>query len=334
MSKKLTDEELFAQFEGIDSESAPPDPPLSKPSTTIPNQPPPNPDDLFLELGIPERPKPTSRPHTPKIPSTSTTPGQRSSPKRHNNATPPSSDATRSSEERAPLTRKSGDSTRSFHNSFTPRTDSNEGEAEHEPEKPAPQAQSSGGGGGGWWGGIFGAASAAVKQAEALAKEIQKNEEAQRWAEQVKGNVGALRGLGTRPFPHLGISSHLSYFSFFFPAPVHSFSYSSKTKSALTEMACRRRTPLTRPPNLYLPPPHPRPSNLFPRTAANPRDPRYPRLPLPNTSNAHRLLARNVASRRRGSARYSTRTGIHSAPLFLRLHRQLLQRLERWTLVA
>jgi len=60
----------------------------------------------------------------------------------------------------------------------------------------APQAQSSSGGGGGWWGGIFGAASAAVKQAEALAREIQKNEEAQRWAEQVKGNVGALRGLG------------------------------------------------------------------------------------------------------------------------------------------
>lgn len=39
-------------------------------------------------------------------------------------------------------------------------------------------------------------ASAAVKQAEALAKEIRENEEAQRWAEQVKGNVGALRGLG------------------------------------------------------------------------------------------------------------------------------------------
>lgn len=75
---------------------------------------------------------------------------------------------------------------------------------EREPEKAAvPQAQSSSGGGGGWWGGIFGAASAAVKQAEALAREIQKNEEAQRWAEQVKGNVGALRGLG---MPFLSIT--------------------------------------------------------------------------------------------------------------------------------
>jgi len=46
-----------------------------------------------------------------------------------------------------------------------------------------------------------------VKQAEALAREIQKNEEAQRWAEQVKGNVGALRGLGMPSFfNHLTIS--------------------------------------------------------------------------------------------------------------------------------
>ena len=51
--------------------------------------------------------------------------------------------------------------------------------------------------GGGWWGGIFATATAAVKQAEALAKEIQKNEEAKKWAEQMKGNVGALRGFGS-----------------------------------------------------------------------------------------------------------------------------------------
>jgi len=54
-----------------------------------------------------------------------------------------------------------------------------------------------GGGGGGWWGGLMGAASAAVKQAEALAKDIQQNEEAQKWAEQMRGNVGALRNYGT-----------------------------------------------------------------------------------------------------------------------------------------
>ncbi|QKX53505.1 uncharacterized protein TRUGW13939_00584 [Talaromyces rugulosus] len=51
-------------------------------------------------------------------------------------------------------------------------------------------------GGGGWWGGILSTASAAMKHAEAAVKEIQKNEEAQKWAEQVKGNVGALRDFG------------------------------------------------------------------------------------------------------------------------------------------
>jgi hypothetical protein len=35
-----------------------------------------------------------------------------------------------------------------------------------------------------------------MKQAEAAVKEIQNNEEAQKWAQQVKGNVGALRDLG------------------------------------------------------------------------------------------------------------------------------------------
>lgn len=42
-----------------------------------------------------------------------------------------------------------------------------------------------------------GAASAAVKQAESLAKEIQKNEEAKRWAEQVKGYSAGLQNLST-----------------------------------------------------------------------------------------------------------------------------------------
>jgi hypothetical protein len=38
--------------------------------------------------------------------------------------------------------------------------------------------------------------SAVAKTAEAAIKEVQQNEEAKRWAEQVKGNVGALRGFG------------------------------------------------------------------------------------------------------------------------------------------
>lgn len=186
--ERLTDEELLAQFEGIgeveQTEKAPP-------QASTKDQP--SEADLFEELGIPERPKPASRPHTPRLGSSSANSAIKSSPKRQGGSTPPGT--TRTSEDK-PHIRKSGESTRSFHTSFTPATDA--GELEPQPStntapEPAP-AQSSGGGG--WWGGIFATASAAVKQAEALAKEIQHNEEAQRWAEQVKDNVGALRGLG------------------------------------------------------------------------------------------------------------------------------------------
>ncbi len=192
MSKKekLTDEELFAQFEGLEGDATTGQAP--KPATRSQQ----SDADLLEELGIPERPKPSSRPHTPRTQSTSTMSAARSSPKLTRNATPTSTDDARSSEDKA-RQRKSGDSTRSVHKSFTPASS---GEGETEPDKsasfvPEPaQAQSSGGG---WWGSVFSTASAAVKQAEALAKEIRQNEEAQRWAEQVKGNVGALRGLGT-----------------------------------------------------------------------------------------------------------------------------------------
>lgn len=188
--ERPTDEELLAQFEDIDDvEGTAKAPPI--PGTD--NQP--NEADLLEELGIPERPKPSSRPQTPRLTSTSTTPATRSPPKRPGTATPPN--AARSSEDRVHL-RKSGESTRSFRTSFTPTTEAEDelklGKGSTPTPPPAAPPQSSGGG---WWGGIFATATAAVKQAEALAKEIQHNEEAQRWAEQVKGNVGALRGLGT-----------------------------------------------------------------------------------------------------------------------------------------
>lgn len=198
MSKKerLTDEELLAQFEGIGEGDAAKTGATPAPGGQQKDA------DLLEELGIPERPKSSGR-HTPRLGSTSTKPGNESSPKRSGAGTPPSIDGARSSEDLKQM-RKSGESTRSFHNSFTPVT---AGEVEQEPGKKASvvpevvQAQSSGGG---WWGALTATASAAVKQAEALAKEIQQNEEAQRWAEQVKGNVGTLRGIGTL---NLGISS-------------------------------------------------------------------------------------------------------------------------------
>lgn len=194
-----TDEELLAQFEGIDDDAgagqAPPPKPATGSQSTLEQA------DLFEELGISERQRPASRPHTPRIgnpPSAASAASAagRSSPKPQ---TLVAADATRrqSSEDKANL--RSGDNTRPFHTSIA-ANDEKGTETESwtsttkvtQDTEPAPTQST----GGGWWGGIFATATAAVKQAEALAKEIKQNEEAQRWAEQVKGNVGALRGLG------------------------------------------------------------------------------------------------------------------------------------------
>lgn len=189
MSKKerLTDEELFAQLEELGEDAGAKD--AAAPSGGDQK----SEADLLAELELPERPKSSGRPQTPRT----STPGlvPRATPKRTGTGTPTSADGARSSEERAQH-RKSGESSRSFHNSFTPASS---GEGDIDLEKSAsivPEAIQEQSSGGGWWGSVFSTASAAVKQAEALAKEIRHNEEAQRWAEQVKGNVGALRGLG------------------------------------------------------------------------------------------------------------------------------------------
>ena len=206
-----TGEELFAQLDELGGDANEPtkkSTPKPSTSTARGNRPGSTPSqtreeaELLAELDNlaqqPDRPK--SRPHTPRTAGASIPPAQES-PKRTSTNTPPTtaaatSGASRSSEEKAPVqSRRSGESTRSFHQGFTPDDEEERGAA------PAQQEAASGAttttqSGGGWWGGIVAKASAAVKQAEALAKEIQRNEEAQRWAEQVKGNVGALRSYG------------------------------------------------------------------------------------------------------------------------------------------
>ncbi|KAF5027726.1 hypothetical protein F66182_210 [Fusarium sp. NRRL 66182] len=132
-----------------------------------------------LESELAEQP---SRPHTPRL---------KEAAARRSTATPPAGDS-----------RKSTDSARSLKATFTPSATSSElHEAEKKPTsepvqpEPAPQAS-----GGGWWGGILSTASAAMKQAEAAVSQIQQNEEAKKWADQVKGirglDVNTLRTYG------------------------------------------------------------------------------------------------------------------------------------------
>lgn len=151
--------------------------------------------EALEKLQRPEVPRPASRPNTPKLSSSTASSNRRTA----GVVTPSSTGSARTSEDKQAAPRKSGESTRSFHQSFAPTVE--------EPAKPAPQPAEAPSTGGSWWGGGWGgllstaqeAANAAKKQAEVAYQELQKNQEAQRWAEQVRGNVGALRGIGMMP---------------------------------------------------------------------------------------------------------------------------------------
>lgn len=147
--------------------------------------------DLESQLAAEQQ---SSRPHTPRL---------KEGGFRRPAGTPPAAD-----DKPAAPGRKSNDSAASLRASFTPSATSSE---LHEAEKKGTveqvqQREQQQAGGGGWWGGILSTANAAMKQAEAAYKEIQQNEEAKRWAEQVRGlkdiDVGTLRTYGKRrPLP-------------------------------------------------------------------------------------------------------------------------------------
>ena len=181
-----TDEELLAQFDDLATETkeSKTKPPSAKPSQSQEEA------DPLAELENLAQERPKSRPHTPRnIPNPT-------GPPRH------SSDfasGVRTSEDKQ-QTRKSVESTRTFHQAQTP-TENTTAELAKKLQDGVREVQEQVSGedtssGGGWWGGLMATASAAVKQAEALAKDLRENEEAQKWAEQVKGNVGVLRSYG------------------------------------------------------------------------------------------------------------------------------------------
>ena len=175
-------DELDELFEGITDLSATKKSVKSKPSAAKGKSDAAE-QDILAELENELGDKAPSRPHTPRV--------REAAIKRTSTNTPPPADAPN-------VARKSAESTRSYHASFTPSATSSELQ-ESERKAPVEQPQQAvSGGGGGWWGGLLSTATAAIKQAEATVKEIQQNEEAKKWADQVRGiNVGALRGLGT-----------------------------------------------------------------------------------------------------------------------------------------
>ncbi len=183
-AKNAPTDELDELFEGIGDEKAAPKKTTKASSKAAKKTSGAEPEkDILAELENElEDKQEASRPHTPRVKDIAS--GTKGSPARKAGAvgTPPP-DASITA-----LPRRSAESTKP--SSTRNSTD----------EAPASTTATSGGGGGGWWGGIVSTASAAMKQAEAAVKEIQQNEEAKRWAEQVRGNVTALRGYGECSF--------------------------------------------------------------------------------------------------------------------------------------
>ncbi|KAF3394107.1 hypothetical protein F1880_005126 [Penicillium rolfsii] len=172
---KPTSDELLAQFDdlGIEQSGEKPTKPAAVAATD--NDAKGEQEDVLAELEKQATQRPSSGPGTPRL----------SSDKARS--------ATKSPRLSATIERSGEDKTRL--SAEAPRVNAKQEQQKQEPE-PAPAQQQEQSQGGGWWGGFFAVAGAAVKQAEAAVKEIQNNEEAQRWAQQVKGNVGALRDFG------------------------------------------------------------------------------------------------------------------------------------------
>ncbi|KAK6070125.1 Maintenance of telomere capping protein 1 [Seiridium cupressi] len=186
--KAPIDDELGELFSGIGDDGNSKKPPKPK-TTTSKARADMADDDILAELeNLGDQP---ARPHTPRV---------KDAVKRSNTATPPPA-ANRLSEDKPNVPRKSGESTRSYHASFTPSATSSEFQ-ENEKKGPVEQSvpASAAAAGGGWWGGIFATAtataSAAIKQAEVAYTQIQQNEDAKKYLEQVKGNVGYIKSYG------------------------------------------------------------------------------------------------------------------------------------------
>lgn len=189
--KSAAPDDLLAQLDDLSTQSKPR---TSRPATT--RAPKSNQgnnsqteQDLLAELGNLAQ-RPSSRPSTPSLKANNKS-QPAVSPKRTSTATPPPG---RTSEEKTTSDRKSGDSNRSSGQAFTPATTNADDSPEPEAAPTPVTVKAAGGGWGGWFTSV---ASAAVSQARARVEDLQKNEEAQKWTESLRGNVGMLRGIAT-----------------------------------------------------------------------------------------------------------------------------------------
>jgi hypothetical protein len=188
-----TSDELLAQFDTLSTQPTSTRPTKSssaKPRTNIPSKSSQTENDLLKDLGDLAAARPPSRSGTPSLRASQVT-GPSRSPARSSTATPPPG---RNSEEKAVAReqqRKSGDSNRSTQPAYTPATTTAD-ESPEPSERSAPVQQS----GGGWFSGFLSTATAAVSQAQKAVQDIQQSEDAQKYLEQVRGNVGVIRGFG------------------------------------------------------------------------------------------------------------------------------------------
>ncbi|KAF2666111.1 hypothetical protein BT63DRAFT_427906 [Microthyrium microscopicum] len=177
--KALTDDELLAQLQGLNTNDS------STPKATKPKPNPSSAADPLAALESLAAAKPLSRPNTPKLAGASRRSGTTTTTNSTGDAAHTPTSSARNSEDRTrSAARRSAESSTPLAHELTPTSEDEVREEEQQS------------GGGGWWGGLMSAASAARKQAEAAVKEIQRNEEAQKWAEQVRGGAGMLTSIG------------------------------------------------------------------------------------------------------------------------------------------
>jgi hypothetical protein len=172
---KPTSDELLAQFDdlGLDKSGNP-----SKPGANAKGG---QEEDILAELDHLAAQRPASGPGTPRL--------SIDKPRSSTRSPRPSATIERPVEEKP---------VRQSEETSQPSRETNEPPTAETENAPAQSAEESGGWWGGWGGGLYATATAAMKQAEAAVKEIQNNEEAQKWAQQVKGNVSALRDLSKK----------------------------------------------------------------------------------------------------------------------------------------